>query len=309
MDNTHLLVEEIKAAENMASGYRRYVADFCGSAPSSATGFEKYEDLMLRKIIDQYVKNNKKLVFIEVGSGPGRYLLRYGAKISTNKDSCKKYRDHADLQRFYKYDKDYEENLQLIIGIDFSESMIKNAQEWLKENDLQNLVYNDRILQIIADIQNLNLSFKDTPYEHSYKVVACLFQTIGNQLNHQLRVNLVKKMMELVKPYGTILISAFHKDVFSEFIPKYYQKIIPSIGKITFIDKEKGTLKTKKGVFSHWFSPEEIKNILRDANINKNKITIKTGNDLPLFRKDVDYVSLGDQEDIRKRAIFAIIDV
>ena len=310
-NDTSLIIEEINAAESMAGGYRKYVADFFASAPSSAIDYERYEDLMLKKIIDGYVKNDKKLVFIEVGSGPGRYLIQYGGKISQDIKSCNRYRDHPDLQRFYSYDKDYEKNLELIIGIDFSETMIRNAQDWLEENHLEDLIYSDRIIQIIADIQNLNLNFRNTPFENSNKVVTCLFQTIGNQLNHRLRVNLVKKMMGLVQPHGTVLISAFHHKAFKEFIPKYYQKITGSIGRLSSTpdDIDKFTLKTKKGVFSHWFSVDEIKKILIDAKVEEDKIKIITGDDLPLFKKDEDYLSIGDQKNIRKRAIFAIIEI
>ena len=319
-DEELYLIEQIKAMDKMASGYRKYVVDPFELAPSSAVSFERYEDLLLRDIIKKYINLSKKnkvgVVFIEVGCGPGRYLIQYGGKVEPNKLACRKFRAHPDVSRFYTYDKEYADNLTLIIGIDFSEEMLNSALQWIYENNLGELYFKDRIIMIRGIAQYLNLSFKSTPYEDSYKVVTCVFQTLGNQLSRHLQIKMLQKMKEFVEPHGTIFVSVFNKNAFMEYLPKYYKKIEPSIGPIISSKEnhEKGILKTKWGVYSRWFSEEELRDLFFEASKTPfykelSNVQIKSGDALPLFPDDTDYLSLEEQKSVRKRALIATLDV
>ena len=314
------LVEQIQAMDKMALGYRRYVVDPLDLAPSSAIFYERYEDLLLRDIIGKNIARSKEdgvgVVFIEVGSGPGRYLIQYGGKIESDRHACKKYRAHTDIGRFYTYDKEYSDNLKLIIGIDFSEEMINSVFQWIRENGLEKLLYEDRIIIINAIAQHLSLSFDSTPYKDSHKVVTCAFQTLGNQLDRSLQVKMLRKMKEFAEPHGTIFVSVFNKNVFMEFLPKYYKKIEPSIGPIISSEKnhEKATLKTRWGVYSRWFDENELRDLFDAASkapsfLKLSNVEIKSGDVLPLFPNDSDYLTIEDQKEIRKRAIIATVEL
>jgi ubiquinone/menaquinone biosynthesis C-methylase UbiE len=243
-------------------------------------------------------------------------LIQYGGKIEPNKLACRKYRAHPDVSRFYTYDKEYADNLALIIGIDFSEEMLTSALQWIHENNLDELYFKDRIIMIRGIAQYLNLSFKSTPYEDSYKVVTCVFQTLGNQLDRRLQIKMLQKMKEFVEPHGTIFVSVFNKNAFMEYLPKYYKKIEPSIGPIVSSreNHEKAILKTKWGVYSRWFNEEELKELFLEASKipfykELSNVQIKSGDALPLFPDDTDYLSMEEQKSVRKRAIIATLDV
>jgi ubiquinone/menaquinone biosynthesis C-methylase UbiE len=315
-----LLVEQIKAMDKMALGYRKYVADYLELAPSSAISYERYEDLIVRDTVKKYIDLSKKnkvgVVFIEIGCGPGRYLIQYGGKIESNKLACKKYRDHPDIGSFYAYDEEYADNLVLIIGVDFSEEMLNSALRWIYENRLDRLLFEGKIILIRGIAQYLNLSFKSTPYENSYKVVICVFQTLGNQLERSLQIKMLQRMRDLVKPHGTMLVSVFNKSTFLEYFPKYYKKIEPTIGPIISSEEnhKKGILKTKWGIYSCWFGEEELRKLFLEASKTPSynelaNVQIKSGDALPIFPDDADYLSVEEQKSVRKRAIIATLDI
>lgn len=314
------LVEQIVAMDKMASGYRKYVVDPFEFAPSSAIAFERYEDLLLHNIIEKYIELSEKegcgVVFIEVGSGPGRYLIQYGGRIEPDKRACQRYRAHPDISRFYSYSERYARNLKLILGIDFSEEMINSAFQWICENNLEKLFYDDRLMMVRAISQYLNLSFDSTPFKNSYKVVSCVFQTLGNQLDRNLQIKMLQKMKEFAEPHGTIVVSVFNKNTFMEYLPKYYKKIEPSIGRIISSEEnhKMATLKTEWGVYSRWFDEEELKDLFTDASktpyhTKLANVVIRSGDMLPIFPEDTDYLELEEQKKVRKRAIVAILDI
>lgn len=318
-EDSHL-IKQIQAMDKMASGYRKYVVDSFEFAPNSAVFYERYEDLWVRDLVQKNMKKSKEegvgVVLIEVGSGPGRYLIQYGGKIKSDKFACEKYRNHPDMGRFYSYDKEYANNLKLIVGIDFSQEMINSALQWIHENNLDDLLYEGRILMLKAIAQYLELSFDSTPFKDSYKVVTCVFQTLGNQLDRNLQVKMLRKMCEFAKPHGTILVSVFNKDVFLEYLPKYYEKIEPSIGEIISSEKERelATLRTKWGVYSRWFHEMELRNLFIEASRvapfgKLADVEIKSGDKLPLFAKDTDYLSREVQKAVRRRGIIATVEL
>jgi len=302
------IVKQIAASEKMAPGYLRYVVDY-RSATSAAYYYERYEDLVLRDILERCFDEKRKVVLIELGSGPGRYLVQYGAKVSKRKDACLDFRTVEDIKRFYAYDKRYDDYLKLIIGVDFSQRMIRDALRWLTTNKLDELVYTDRILQVLGIAQHLNLSFEGTEYQDCTKVVACVFQTLGNQVTHELQIKLLEKMKEIASSNGIVVVSVFSKEVFSDYLEKYYGKITKSIGKIIFNrkDLDNAVVRTKKGVYSRWMTENELLDLLIRAGFQAENIEVKTGVRLPLFKEDFDYVPEGEQEKIQKRGIIATV--
>lgn len=315
------ILGQIKAMDKMATGYRKYVVDPLKDAVSSAVNYERYEDIYLRNIIEKNIAqskndNNAGVVFIDVGTGPGRYLIQYGGKTEFNEQACEKYRKRLDMGSFYTYDKNYADNLKLMIGIDLSEGMLKSASAWIKENNLYELIYKDRIALIQGVIQHLDLCLNSTPYENSYKVVCCAFQTLGNQPSRDLQIKLLQKMKDLAKPHGTIFISVFNKSKFIKYFREYYQRITGSIGKIisTEIEHNQGTLRTDWGIFSHWLTKSELMDLFMDASKRNSyselaNVKIESGSELPLFDKYFEYLSKENQEEVRERAIIATLEI
>jgi uncharacterized protein YbaR (Trm112 family)/ubiquinone/menaquinone biosynthesis C-methylase UbiE len=310
------LVSQIISMDKMSKAYREVVVD-PHTAVEAAVQFEKYEDLLLReylrKLIKRSSKDGKGIVFIEVGSGPGRYLVQLGGKIEANKDACKSLRENKTSKNFYSYDQEYEKHLKLMIGIDFSEGMIQSAHRWLKENRLHDLFLKDRIIMIKAAAQYLNLSFEDTPYQDSYKLVTCVFQTLGNQMERSLQTDLIKKMSQWAQPNGILFVSVFNRAVFQHYLNPYYKEIESTIGPIIHDEKalDEAILKTKWGVYSRWFDKKRLRELFREAGIKK--VCIRTGGGfrrgLPLFTEEPNYLHKNIQKKVRERAIVGIVKI
>jgi len=312
------LVTQILAMDRMSKAYRQMVVD-PHTGVEAAVHYEKYEDLFLRTRMREFIErsdgNHKGVVFIEVGSGPGRYLVQFGGKIESNDNACEQFRKNSASSDLYSYDPLYEKNLKLIVGIDFSERMIRSALEWLKQNKLCDLFLNDRIVMIQAASQFLNLSFQDTPYKDSHKIVTCVFQTLGNQMERSLQIDLLKKMYKWAQPHGIIFVSVFNRGVFHHYFEPYYLGIEETIGPIHRDEEslEKAILKTKWGVYSRWFDRKALRDLFRDAGIRNVDIRSGSGlrSGLPLFRKkkETDYLNTNDQKLVRERAIFATVKI
>jgi uncharacterized protein YbaR (Trm112 family) len=300
--------------------YQVNVADPRSSVPG-ARFHERYEDLILDKIVDEYVKDRRKLIFVEMGSGTGRLLIRYGSRISNDKPwrrygICKPYR-HEELKRYYVYDKDYAHNLQLIVGIEFQEAMVYLSVDLMRKMGLGHML-GRKIIPIVGAGQYLNLKFDEVDeYKHSSKLVTCMFQTLGNQSSRELKIRLIQAMKNIAGIGGKVVISVFNKKRFWTWgFPVFYkQQVEPTVGDIDEDDqrveemKKRGILLTKKGVYSEWFYKEDLKKLL-DAVGLRGKIY--EGDD---FRKNFDFTEHRDylpkefEEEVTSRAIIAIADV
>lgn len=310
------IVDQIIASDNMAPKYRNFVVDSTEAAPLSAYMYERYEDLFLRDLLEKQMKElMREIVFIEVGSGPGRYLVQFGARMTKREDACLRYRIHPELKPFYLYDRTYEEKMRMIIGIDFSQKMIESALEWLETTKLNHLLDSDTILQIIAAAQHLVLDFRNTDYQDTYKIVTCMFQTIGNQMSKELQIQLLKKMKEFAQPKGTVVLSVFNKSVFDHYIEPYYQMIKDSIGELSNVDKKEKTITTEYGVYSRWLDEEEIFYLFKQAGYRLKKVKVRVGTEdsrkggMPKFPKDYLYVPKAAQTAARERGIIATADI
>jgi uncharacterized protein YbaR (Trm112 family)/SAM-dependent methyltransferase len=316
------IVKGIKwSGEMVPETYYVNVADPRTSVPG-ARNYERYEDLILDKLIDEYVKSERKLIFVEMGSGTGRYLIRYSARISNEKPwrrhrVCRPYRSRKELKRYYLYDKDYAKNLQLIVGIEFQETMVKLTLDLLRKMGLGYLL-GKRIIPIIGAGQYLNLKFDQMDeYKYSNKLVTCMFQTLGNQSLRELQVKLIKTMKSIAMPNGKIVISVFNKRKFWDWgLPVFYkQQVEPTVGEINEKDpkvkemQKKGILLTKKGVYSEWFYKEDLKALLDDAEL---KAEVYDNTDLVKkfdFTEHRDYLPYDTETEVTSRAIIAVADL
>ena len=289
------------ASKNMARCYRHEVSDpLRGSIHT--TSYRNYEDAFLEELLNDKIQNGK-VVFIDLGSGDGRKLHLYGSKVSKDKNVSTKYKQ---LIPEYKYNPDYAKNLLLILGIDFETEMIGRATSWINENNLTPLVIEEeRITQILGMTSYLNIDFNSSDFEDAHKIVTILFQTLGNQLDEELQISMLKKAKEFATPNGTVFVSVLNRYPFNQQAQVYYKSIERSVGKMAYC--ENGTFISDKGVFSRWFDPKEVFSLFKVAGYNKFKVlhgeVLKT---VPPYKANKWH---NEREDIQQRAIFGIAAV
>jgi SAM-dependent methyltransferase len=303
--NEYDLIKGIIASKYMARQYFRNVVHPTDAA-WSARSYERFEEIFIINYLDSLLKT-KKVTFIDAGSGPGRYLLLLGSKIGVN--SCKDLKKNPETSRLYQYDPVYEKNLKHIIGIDYSEEMVSYSTRLLKKYGLGKFL-NERIFPITGIAQNFNLNTKALSGTH--KVVVCTFQTLGNQENTNLQVAMLKSMKKLAMPHGTILVSVFNKKMFKDFgLKKFYgREVKRTVGEIITSkqDVENAILRTSKGVYSKWFSKDDLESLFRRARISK--YAIMDENSLQPIGGYEEYLKREEQQkDVFPRAIVGMAKI
>ena len=260
----HDLVRGILASNNMAKQYFKNVVHPTFAA-KSARSYERFEDIFIVQYLGNLLKT-KKVTFLDAGSGPGRFMLLLGSKISPT--SCRELKKNPETRELYKHDISYEKNLRYIIGIDYSQEMTRHSSMLLRRYGLGTYL-NNRIFPITGVAQNFHLN-KEI-FDDTYKVVVCTFQTLGNQENRDLQVQLLKSMKKLASPNGTIIVSVFNKRLFKSFgLKKFYGKEVKkTVGNIIASkeDLENSVLRTTKGVYSKWFSKQDLESLFKEAKL------------------------------------------
>lgn len=267
--NDHDIIRGIIASKYMARQYFRNVVHHTEAA-WSARSYERFEEIFITNYLDGILKK-KQVTFVDAGSGPGRYLLLLGSKIGIN--SCKDLKKNHETGKLYQYDANYEKNLKYVIGIDYSEEMISHSARLVKKYGLGQFL-NKRIFPVTGIAQNFNLNKK--MLDGTHKVIVCTFQTLGNQENTELQVQMLKSMKNLASPHGTIIVSVFNKKLFKDFgLKKFYgREVKRTVGEIVGSkqDVENSILRTSKGVYSKWFSKDDLEDLFCRAKISKYKI-------------------------------------
>ena len=303
--NEQDLVKGMLASKYMAKQYFRNVVHPTHAA-RSARSYEQFEEIFILNYLDNLLKN-KEVTFIDAGSGPGRYLILLGSKISIN--SCKELKRNSDTEALYKYDKMYDKNLRNIIGIDYSEEMTSHSVQLLKKYGLDQYL-NERIFPITGIIQNFNLN--PQILDQTHKVIVCTFQTLGNQENMDLQVQLLESMKKLALPHGTIIVSVFNKKLFKNFGLKtfYGREVKKTVGEIITSkqDENNSILRTKKGIYSKWFSKDDLEQLFKKAKISDYKIMDE--NSLQPITDYEQYLKVEEQrKDVFPRAIVGMAQI
>lgn len=312
------IVKGIEWSGKMVPSYHENVVDPFSSAPR-ARFIERYEDLYIDSVLDEYTKNKKeKVIFIEMGVGTGRYLIRYGSRLLNKEEQhplksgvCQAYRKDPILRKHYSYDVNYDRNLRMLIGIDFQEGMIERSIQNLKSMKLYSL-FGKRILLFVGVGQYFDLALEQVDeFKNSFKVITCVFQTLGNQ-KEELQIELLKALKRLALPRGVIVVSVFNKEMFDEFgLKKFYAiDVKPTVGELredpeALELRKEGTLITSKGVYSRWFSREDLKRIFKSAGL---KVTLRSADQLDTF-EDTAYISENMQKKYGKILIIAQSEV
>lgn len=253
------IARDKKYWKRIASSYDEALIDK-STAEESSLAYEKFEDIYLDLTLQEYVSKGP-VIFIEIGSGTGRYIVRYGCKVSETAD-------HTEVP----YDSMFDKNLKLIIGVDFSLEMLKECYKNLKEKKLMQ-EYLRRIFLINDYGETFSLAFdRVEEYQRSQKVVCCMFNTLGNIDPEERRILVLKRLHDLIYPRGIGVISVFNKDELSEIGFSYYlhekvkKLILPPKPKKLIFDTEKGYVYTDDFV-GHWFSFDEMKKLFSIAGL------------------------------------------
>src|SRR5207245_5690769 len=151
--------------------------------------------------------------------------------------------------------------------------MISHSTRLLKKYRLGQHLYK-RIFPITGIVQNFHLSQKG--FDQTHKVIVCTFQTLGNQENIDLQVQLLQSMKKLALPHGTIIVSVFNKKLFKDFgLKTYYEREV----KQTVVeiinskqDEENDILRTNRGVYSKWFSKDDLAQVYRKARVSNYRL-------------------------------------
>jgi len=207
--------------------------------------YELWEDEQLDLIMWGMIEN--KTIFLEIGSGTGRYLTRYGKQMLEKPE--------------------FSANLLAIVGIDFSEEMIRKSIINLKAAHLEKLI-GRRIFLVRADATNPPISFKKPGLNAIQKIVAIMFGTIGNIKKG--RQNLLRYLCSnLLNTNGIGVISFFNRHALTAKgggLEDY--SLIPEIvGTPLQWNPKNGIVTTGKKFFTEWFEYETFAKQIESVNL------------------------------------------
>jgi SAM-dependent methyltransferase len=238
--------------------------------------FFKKEKELLDKLLNSLCETTTNpLSLIEVGSGTGRVLLSY-----------------INNKKIF-------DRLNYLIGIDYSEEMIKIALEKLEQEKVNHKKISESIDKkcIFINLNALEMDklfkegrivseelaksksecikkLKPDEYYKSLKVVCCLLNTLGNIIDpcnnmkpEEARQKVVNNMIDMAGKEGIIVISVLSNESFIKHAKELYKSMKEFVGE--FNDNE--AFNNNEFVFrtniyySHWFKKEEIENIVKKA--------------------------------------------
>lgn len=293
-------VYAILAGEAMSGGYRRHVAD-PARASMEAVNYEKYEDILLRRVMSSALAQSEAVALIELGSGPGRLLHQYGSTISSHRDACQVYR-RLGPQLYRPSRLPEHDRLRLVLGVDFADDMLQSASKWLVQDKLGDLVVSGRIAQVRATVREVPLAFPSPEWDGTTRIACILFQTLGNQLSRELQVEMLRSARRCIGERGVVFVSVFNAQSFEEQGRQYYESIEGSVGPVWAFDKR--SFLSKVGVYSRWLFPEELRDLMADAGMSD--AAVLTGETLKAFPDYDPYIDVARQDRYKRRALIGV---
>lgn len=215
--------------------------------PDEIRQFLKEEDESLETLLYNYVGNKLDTVFVEIGSGTGRYFQYFGKKIIT--------------------DKLYREHLKFIVGIDFCKNMIRKSIENLSQLANELAQETNRSIESIKE----ELSQRIIPIQGDATrpflrvsggkvVVGIMFGTLGNIRE---REKVLKSAARILGNDGKIIISVFNNE-FMDIGFNVYRSLAQEgfVSLSNLNSKNSDFTAPTTGFYSHWFSHKEFKELL-----------------------------------------------
>lgn len=180
----------------------------------------------------------------------------------------------------YSYDENLSRRLKLIIGVDFSEKMIEITRKKLKSAVVENginmydkLMQENKLRLIHERIENTKEDRILKEGEKGWtRVVCCMFGTFGN-ISEEDREEALKRMVEWGGSNGILIISLFNIDKLIDLGYYYYKAVSELLGNPRF-DYSKGDVTTDKDFLAHWYSLEELKELVKKTDSQYRYIII-----------------------------------
>jgi len=222
------------------------------STPEEMRIFNESEDKFFDVALRNVVVFKKKTVFVEIGSGTGRYLVRCLKKTFT--------------------DRTYSTYLSWIVGVDFSLKMIERSVEKIV-NSIPEFAASAGVDQRMVEkelIERVTLINADAtrPFLQVegdvLTLVGIMFGTLGN-LTPESREAVLHSMRKLIDHGGEGIITVF--DAEDRNIGQLtYEAIKNLVGRELRWDESAGAFVTQdKGFYSHWFKEEEFIDLLKKS--------------------------------------------
>jgi SAM-dependent methyltransferase len=242
------------------------------TAEEGSVNYQEFEQKYIDEVIGEAATKNK-IVLIELGCGTGRIFANY-----------------ID-----------DDRIKYLIGIDFSEKMLKSLLknfESCRETAKEKLI----LAQCLAEESFISFDDNDE-FRDTIPIVICMFNTLGNVEQYERRIEVLKRIKEMIGDRGIGIISVFNRDLMkrdatgSAECQRYYtdervQKLIvpPNIvekckiagaslleQKQLFIYQDSGDVRTKD-FYSHWFDEAELRNIIKISGLSV--IEMNVGNEM-----------------------------
>jgi uncharacterized protein YbaR (Trm112 family) len=289
----------ILSSEAMSPGYRRHVAD-PARASMEAVNYEKYEDILLRNVLNDCLAGGENVAMIELGSGPGRLLHQYGSTLSQDDKACVLYR-RLGPQLYLPSSLPEGSGLKLLLGVDFAQDMLESAARWFRQDRLGDLVEKGTISQVRATVRDLPVAF-GAEWDGTTRVACILFQTLGNQIGRTLQLEMLRVAREVIGKRGVVFLSVFNAESFAEQGASYYGSIKGSVG-VPWAWGSRSFL-SKRGVYSQWFHPAEVRSLFEDAGMSSAQILDERA--LRVFPEYESYIDTRSQERYKRRALIGV---
>ncbi len=137
-----------------------------------------------------------------------------------------------------------KETVLEVYGFDISERMINEARKNIPSG--------------IFEIQDMRKPLK---YENSFfDLVIITSNTIGMI---QERYQLIREIRRILKKSGELFISAYNATTINKDLAFKYYLNLPEIARIKWFDEETNTVHASEMLFSHWFYPIELEDMVR----------------------------------------------
>ncbi|MEW6216197.1 MAG: hypothetical protein AB1543_00715 [Candidatus Bipolaricaulota bacterium] len=286
-------------ARAMARRYKSTVADQL-SGESPATDYERYEDVMLRGVVNSLLKRGP-LVLVELGSGVGRILLQYASCLATSRRAARQYRK-AFPDMYAPSSVRHSDRLMMLLGVDFEARMLQSSSAWLRQTELYSEVERGLVCQVLGSVQYSPLGKNHDMFGGAAKLVCILFQTIGNQLKRAHRIRMVEQAWDLAQPHGVVLVSAFNGEAFDHVGVPYYKSIQASVGRGIYA--RNATFLSERGIYSKWMLPQELQDVC--ARGGMEDALILSDMSLAVFPGFERYIPAKVQAQSRQRSLVAV---
>lgn len=227
-------------------------------APPDVKEFLKHEDLLLENVVNRYIENDEDFIFLEIGSGTGRYIRYFGEKLITERN--------------------FDKHLRFIIGVDFCPEMIEKSIKHLvgkktKPESLLEKVKKSRLLSDSKDIErklrsrilfiNANAAYPFLKISGMKVIVAIMFGTLGN-FSPAERDLFLKINIDRILENGEVAITVFDRKKMQNGFTIYRNLARSGFDLLKPLVTHNSEFTSPEGFYSHWFTHHKFKSLLEE---------------------------------------------